>query len=336
MNMPKGTSITFFERERIESFLRMKKKKTWIAKRLGRDYSVIKREIRRNSSPHLPYIAIRAEAYAERRKKNTNKRKLEKWQNEKLKKFVENELLKGHSPEQIAGRLKVAPPKNLSSCADTSISYESIYEYIYRGEGRIGGWYKHLRRKQKRRQPKFSRKPRKETIPKRIPIHERPAVITKRTRFGDWETDSVIFSKQKSVLSVQYERKMKLCRLKKVPNKTAIESERAIQGHFSRLPRQLRRSITRDNGTENVLHEETKQKLSIPSYFCDTYKSWQKGGVENLNGLIREYFPKKCVFDKISQEEVRLVQNKLNNRPRKALNYLTPNEVFARVLEKGH
>ncbi|QQS20870.1 MAG: IS30 family transposase [Candidatus Moraniibacteriota bacterium] len=154
--------------------------------------------------------------------------------------------------------------------------------------------------------------------------------------FGDWETDSVIFAKQKSVLSVQYERKMKLCRLKKVPNKTAVESERAIQGHFSRLPQQLRRSITRDNGTENVLHGETKQKLSLPSYFCDTYKSWQKGGVENLNGLLREYFPKKCPFDKISQKEVRSVQDKLNNRPRKALNYLTPNEVFARVLEKGH
>ncbi|QQS21280.1 MAG: IS30 family transposase [Candidatus Moraniibacteriota bacterium] len=115
-------------------------------------------------------------------------------------KFVESELLKGHSPEQIAGRLKTSPPKNLSSCTDTSISYESIYDYIYRGEGRVGGWYKHLRRKQKRRRPKFSRKPRKETIPDRIPIHERPAVITKRTHFGDWETDSVIFSKQVSTL----------------------------------------------------------------------------------------------------------------------------------------
>ncbi|QQS21258.1 MAG: IS30 family transposase [Candidatus Moraniibacteriota bacterium] len=302
MNMPKGTSITFFERERIESFLRMKKRKhgsgeTW--KRLLRHQARDTKKF--ESAPS--YVAIRAEAYAERRKKNTNKRKLEKWQNEKLKKFVESELLKGHSPEQIAGRLKTSPPKNLSSCTDTSISYESIYDYIYRGEGRVGGWYKHLRRKQKRRRPKFSRKPRKETIPDRIPIHERPAVITKRTHFGDWETDSVIFSKQKSVLSVQYERKMKLCRLKKVPNKTAVESERAIQGHFSRLPQQLRRSITRDNGTENVLHGETKQKLSLPSYFCDTYKSWQKGGVENLNGLLREYFPKKCPFDKISQKK---------------------------------
>ncbi|QQS21410.1 MAG: IS30 family transposase [Candidatus Moraniibacteriota bacterium] len=167
--------------------------------------------------------------------------------------------------------------ENLSSCTDTSISYESIYDYIYRGEGRVGGWYKHLRRKQKRRRPKFSRKPRKETIPDRIPIHERPAVITKRTHFGDWETDSVIFSKQKSVLSVQYERKMKLCRLKKVPNKTAVESEQAIQGHFSRFPA-IEEKYYESNGTENVLHGETKQKLSLPSYFCDTYKSWQKGG----------------------------------------------------------
>ncbi len=144
MNMPKGTPVTLFERKQIESYLRMKKQKTWIARKLGRDYSVIKREIKRNGSVHLPYIAVKAEAIVERRKRNTHKRKLEKWQNEHLKKFVEKELILGHSPEQIAGRLKTAPPKNLDSCLDTSISYESIYAYIYSGEGRMEGWYKYL------------------------------------------------------------------------------------------------------------------------------------------------------------------------------------------------
>ena len=336
MAMPKGTTVTFFEREKIESWLRMKKKKTWIARRLGRDCSVIKREIQRNKSPRLPYIALRAEEYANRRKKNTNRRKLEKWQNEKLREYVEKALRAGCSPEEIAGRLKERVPKEVRVCQDVSVSYESICRYIYEGEGRYGGLYKTLRRKQKKRQRRFDRKPHKERIPDRVSIHERPAAITGRIRYGDLETDSVIFSKQQSALSVQYERKMKLCRLKKVADKTALESERAIQKHFSRLPAHLRRRITRDNGMENVLHEETKRKFSLPSYFCDPYASWQKGGVENLNGLIREYFPKKCRFDAISDAEVYAVQEKLNNRPRKALHYLTPNEVFATVLKKGH
>lgn len=336
MDMPKGTAVTFFEREKIEVWLRMKKKKAWIARKLGRDYSVIKREIRRNKSPHLPYLAERAEEYAKRRKHNTNKRKLEKWQNEKLKQYMEEELGKGHSPQEIAGRLKKHPPEEVRWCKDTVVSHETIYQYIYEGEGRYGGLYKKLRRKQKVRQRRFDRKPRKQRIPDRVSIHERPVAIGEKKRYGDWETDSVVFSGQQSVLSVQYERKMKLCRLKKVADKTAFASERAIQKHLSRLPTHLRRSITRDNGTENVLHEETKHKLSLPSYFCDPYKSWQKGGVENLNGLIREYLPKKCPFDNVSDEEVLAIQEKLNNRPRKSLGYCTPNEIFATVLQKGH
>ena len=336
MDMPKGTPITLFEREHIEVWLRMGKKKTWIAKKLGRDYSVIKREIARNTSPHLPYLAIRAQEYADRRKRNTNKRKLEKWQNAELKKYVEERLREGLSPEQIAGRLKERKPEELDGCKDISVSYEAIYRYIYDGDGQYGGLWKKLRRKQKKRQRQFDRKPHKERIPERVSIHDRPRVIGSRKRYGDWETDSVIFSGQRSVLSVQYERKMKLCRLKKVADKTASESEVALREHFSRLPVHLRRSITRDNGTENVLHIETKRLLGVPSYFCDTYASWQKGGVENLNGLIREYFPKKYRFDDVTDEEVLAVQEKLNNRPRKSLHYLTPNEVFATVLKKGH
>lgn len=334
--MPKGTPVTFFEREKIETWLRMRKKKAWIARRLGRDYSVIKREVERNKSQHLPYLAIRAQEFAERRKKNTNKRKLEKWQNAELKKYVEKELREGHSPEEIEGRLKKHPPQKVARCQDVSVSYETIYQYIYTGKGRCGGLYKHLRRKQKTRHRRFDRKPHKERIPERVSIHKRPQIVADKKRFGDWETDSVIFSKQQTVLSVQYERKMMLCRLKKVGNKTALESERAIQSHLLRFPAHLRKSLTRDNGTENVLHKETKKKLSIQSYFCDPYASWQKGGIENLNGLIREYLPKKCLFDEVTNEEVYAVQEKLNNRPRKSLNYLTPNEVFAKLLKKGH
>jgi IS30 family transposase len=147
---------------------------------------------------------------------------------------------------------------------------------------------------------------------------------------GDWETDSVIF-KDKSILSVQYEKSSMLVRIHKCSDKTAIRSEEALQDSIESLPNNLWLAITRDNGSENVLHYET----DIPSYFCDNYCSWQKGGVENINGLIREYFPKRSYLDNISNRYIYEIQEKLNNRPRKKLNYLTPNEVIAVELEKG-
>lgn len=327
--MPKGKELTFFEREVIEVCLRMKQKKKSIAQKLNRDYSVIKREIKRNSGNILPYAAITAQNYADRRRKNTNKRKLEKLENKKLVEYVEKKLEGGWSPEQIDGRLKEHPPEKIQKCRDKTISYESIYDYIYNGQGRFGGLYQNLRRKQCQRKRRFSRKTRPNAIKNRISINNRGNIINNRKRFGDWETDSVIFSGD-SILSVQSERKSKLCRIHKCEDKTALASERALRKSIKSLP-SLWLTITRDNGTENVLHHETK----IPSYFCDPYKSWQKGGVENLNGLIREYFPKRSNLDIVSKKEIYFIQEKLNNRPRKCLNYSTPNEVIAIELEKG-
>lgn len=331
MNMPKGKEITFYEREQIEVWLRLRRKKKWIANKLNRDYSIIKREIKRNSGDYLPYIAVDAQHFAERRKKKTNKRKLEKWQNEKLTEYVTRLLKDGWSPEEIAGRLKEYPPEELKRCQDKTVSYESIYNWIYEGEGRFAGLYKKLRRKQKVRRGKFARKKQiKTTIQERVSITQRPEIVTERGRIGDWETDSMLFS-GRSILSVQFERKTKLCRIHKCEDKTAIRSEEALRDSIESLPQNFWLSITRDNGSENVLHHETE----VPSYFCNTYCSWQKGGVENLNGLIREYFPKKSNLDKVEESYVYAIQEKLNNRARKALNYLTPNEVLALEFKKG-
>lgn len=329
--MPKGRPITLYEREQIEVWLRTGKKKKWIATKLNRDYSIIKREVKRNSGEVLPYNAQLADEYAVRRRKKTNKRKLEKWQNKKLTEYVTKLLDNGWSPDEIAGRLKEHPPEEIKKCKDKFVSYESIYNWIYEGEGRFGGLYKKLRRKQKVRQRRFARKKGiKTTIKQRVSITERPKVVEKRKRIGDWETDSVIFS-GKSILSVQFERKTKLCRLHKREDKSAIRSEEALRDSIESLGINFWLTITRDNGSENALHHETE----VPSYFCDTYSSWQKGGVENLNGLIREYFPKKSNLDIVKESEIYMIQEKLNNRARKALNYLTPNEVLAFELEKG-
>jgi IS30 family transposase len=328
MNMPKGKEITFFERQQIETYLRMRWKKTRIAKKLCRDYSIIKREIKRNSGEVMPYCAATAQSCADRRKRNTNKRKLEKYANEKLKKYVDDRLKDGWSPEEIAGRLVEYPPDEVAGCKDKTVSYESIYNYIYEGEGRFGGLYKFLRRKQCKRKKEFARKQGLKTILKeRVSIHQRPEIVNVRERFGDWETDSVIF-RGDSILSVQQERKSKVCRLHKCPDKTAQASEEAVRNSIESLPAGMWLTITRDNGSENALHQETE----IPSYFCDTYSSWQKGGVENLNGLIREYFPKRSNLDTVEERYVYEIQEKLNNRARKCLNYLTPNEVLANAM----
>lgn len=149
---------------------------------------------------------------------------------------------------------------------------------------------------------------------------------------GDWETDSMIFSKQKNTLSVQYERKTMLCRLAKLKSKEAAETERAIAESVESLPNELWQSITRDNGTENTKHLDTLNTFNIQSYFCDAYASWQKGGLKNLNKLIRQYLPRKTDMSKISHDEIYAIQEQLNNRPRKSLNYLTPNEVIAKYI----
>lgn len=324
--------VTFYEREQIELYLRMDKDYRWIGRRLNRDHTVISREVERNSGDYSPYTAKTAQRIFEQRKERTNRRKLEKGKNQDLRDYVVEQLEGDLSPEQITGRLK----EGLAPGIRQTISHESIYQYIYEGEGRFEYLYPHLRTRRSKRQRKFSRRKQAKTaIKDRISIHQRPVIINGKERLGDWETDSLIFPKQKEIVSVQYERKGMLCRLHKTADKTAEETEQAIWSSVESLPPELWQSLTRDNGTENVKHEETKKVFNIQSYFCDGYCSWQKGGVENLNKLIRQYLPRQTDLSKLTDDDIYQIQEKLNNRPRKSLNYLTPNEVFANYLKSG-
>lgn len=325
--------VTFYEREKIELYLRMGKDYRWIGRRLKRDHTVISREAKRNSGNYSPYTAETAQRIFRQRKKKTNRRKLEKERNKDLKEYVVEQLEEDFSPEQIAGRLK----ENLIPGLNKTISHESIYQYIYDGEGRFEYLYPHLRTKRSKRQRKFSRKKQgKITIKDRISIHQRPGIIDDKGRFGDWETDSMIFAGQKEIISVQYERKGMLCRLNKAANKSAGETEQAIWNSIESLPPDLWQTITRDNGTENVKHQETNEAFNIQSYFCDGYCSWQKGGIENLNKLLRSYLPRNTDLSKLTDDDIHQIQERLNNRPRKSLNYLTPNEVVANYLKVVH
>ena len=255
-------------------------------------------EITPSSSERYEEIQVRIFPTSPFERKHTRKGE-EKYQQKKTgkmakretEKFVENELPQRTFAGADCGSVESILQKNLSLLCGYLKLHESIYEYIYRGEGRIGGWYKHLVTKTEAETTKILSKPRKRRFRENTHLR-RPAIITKRTRFGDWETDSVIFSKQKSVLSVQYERKMKLCRLES-SEQNSDRKRTSYTGHFSRLPRQLRRSITRDNGTENVLHRnETSTSYRISFYLlCPK---------ENLKAI---------AFYKINQSFVRLHRN---------------------------
>lgn len=331
--MSKLSRITFYEREKIELYLKMKKSHRWIAKRLCRNHTDISREINRNSNQFFPYRAKDAQRLFEARQIKKNKKKLEKFEHRELKKYVVSNLRDDLSPDQIAGRLKSEPPPELKNA---TISHESIYQYIYNGQGRFERLYPHLRTGRHKRRRRFDRKKRgKINILERVPIHLRPEEADKKERFGDWETDSMIFSKQREILSTQYERKSMLCRLHKLPNKTAKETENAIADSIESLPKEMWLTITRDNGTENADHLDTLNNFGIQSYFCDSYCSWQKGGDENLNKLVRQYLPKKMDLSKITDEDIYAIQERLNNRPRKSLNYLTPNEMAAKFIQSG-
>lgn len=291
-----------------------------IARRMNKDHTVINREISRNKDLIGQYSMEDALRKRHRRKFNKKLPKLET--NQKLKMHVIEKLKLNHSPEQISGRLKKFESRNVGA----TISHEIIYQFIYGTEGRQLKLHIYLRNKQPHRYKKGTRRKQKYLIPDRISIHDRPENIGLKKEFGHWETDLMIFSKQKACLSVQFEKKGQLCRIHVVPDKTAESNNEAIIKSIDTLPLTSFKTITYDNGTENVKHAILREQFGIDTYFCDVYKSWQKGGVENMNKLLREYLPRWINLEKLTEEDIYEIQEKLNNRPRKGLGYLTPNE----------
>lgn len=324
--------ITQFERQIIESGLRVEKTVRAVARCLCRDHRVIQREVNRNSCGGRSYEARIAQRLADEREKKRHISKLERSENEVLREFVIQKLIEDLSPEQIAGIVKEYPPSELKG---KNICFETIYQYIYAGEGRYENLYPHLRKGRKKRQKQHARKPRKVHILERVSIHTRPKEIETRITFGHWESDSIEGKRTtKGNLSVQFERKTKLVRLHKVPNKTAEETEQAIRKSIESLPEYLFKTITFDNGGEAATHMNLKKDFGIQTYFCDAYASWQKGGVENVNGLVRQYIPKGSDISVLTDKQIYDIQERLNNRPRKSLNYLSPNQALH--LELGH
>lgn len=310
--------LTLFDRQQIEFFLRQGLKSPAIADKIRKDRTVVWREIKRNKGNYTPYVAADAQYYADRRASKTDRRKLLK--HPRLLAHVKEMLIvENWSPEQIAGRLKKQPPPELGSL---TISHEAIYGYIYDEEPYL---YHQLRRKHYERCPFGQRHTNKPVIPDRTPISDRPEGINEKKIIGHFESDSIVGKKHKQGLSVQYERVIQLVKIHRIKNFKPEETNEAIQLTMASLPDDFVQSFTLDNGNENYHH----QSWGLPTYFCDPYKSWQKGGVENINGLIRQYVPKGTDIRKVTDEQIKLYERKLNTRPRKKLNYQTPLEALS-------
>lgn len=322
--------FTRYEREKIEYYLRLNVSLRDIGRKLGRDHSTISREIRRNKGDTKRYAAETASRREEWRRRRRKGRKLEK--DVRLHDHVVRELRLGRSPDVIAGHLRTKPP---SALRGKTVSQESIYRYIYEGEGRWEGLYHLLRYKHRKRHRRHERKPHgKVRILERISIHARPEEIETRRTFGHWETDSMIYQKQKTILSVQVERKSRLLRFHRATSKTAEETEIAIRKTIDSLPLTFFKTMTFDNGTEGANHRLIRDDYGITTYFCDTYSSWQKGSVENMNGIIRRFLPKQKDLSVLSDREIYELQETINDTPRKSLGYLTPNEVVRQYLNE--
>lgn len=293
-----------------------------IAAAVGRSPSSISREIKRNFGK-TRYRAHRAQARAvERHRSAHSKGRLKSYA---LRKEVAHMLGIGFTPEQIAGRLPLVHPEL------PSISHEAIYQWIYTEKPHLIGC---LLRQHQERWPKGKSKrcrPLQYRIPERVPLSRRPREANNRSQPGHWETDLMV-GPGKAALQVSVERVTRYVRLTRIPDKSAVASCQALIKSFEQVPGYMRRSITYDNGVENYEHSQVNKELTMVSFFCEPYHSWEKGTVENTNGIVRRRFPKRTNFDMIPVADIQAVESWLNNRPRKCLNFLTPLEAFAKTV----
>jgi len=315
--MPSYTHLSQEERCVLAAYLQEGLSFRGIAQRLHRSVGGISMEIARGSpdgsreryDPHAAHLGSRMKKW------DANRRNPMK--DTRLQKHVHVRLLRGWSPEIIAGRLKKRHRRAI-------ISHETIYQWAYK-EGLV----EHLPRgKPRRHRRRWRLKASRGTqglgpVPA---IHERPGIISVRKRFGDWEGDSMLGRRKRgAIVSVQQERKSRYVLLTKCSDKSAPATRGAVRRRLRTLPKVLRRTLTLDRGTENAKWKT----FGLPVFFCDPYSSWQKGSVEQVIGLLRRYIPKQTDIASITPKQLKVFQDRLNNRPRKCLGFRTPSEVLS-------
>lgn len=325
----KYNHFTIEERETIQEMLWQKSSIRAIAGAIGRSPSSVSREITRNLPPlHRRYTPRLAHERALTHR--TRRGREERLKHRILREYVISHLKLGWSPEQIAATSKKS--------VDISISHEAIYQYVYaqihqKGHGYLRPGKEDLRpylaRRRKRRMKKGLRasyRIEKGPLPS---IDLRPKEVEERRTIGHWEDDSIVFSPTCPVrLRTTNERVSGLVFISKTRDRTMSEANRITKEQFETIPEQLRKTLTRDRGAENLGYKSLEKELGTRCFFAHAYHSWERGSNENVNGLVRRFFPKKTDFRMITDEEIQRVEYLLNTRPRKRLGWKTPYEVF--------
>lgn len=309
--MKKYKQLTLEQRYQIYALMKAGINLVQIAVNMGVDKSTISREVKRNVSQrgYRPQFAMR-KAFERRKEKAKPRITSGGWAE------IEADIRSELSPEQISGKLALN--------GGQKVSHEWIYQHIYRDKAGGGTLYTHLRCQKKRRKRYGSYSKRGQLV-NQVSIDERPQVVDQKKRIGDWEVDLVIGKGHHQALVTIVDRKSKLLRMRKINQKTGTLTRQAICQELKDL---TAHTITSDNGREFNEHDIIASFLGADFYFCHPYSSWERGLNENTNGLIRQYFPKHMKFDMITDEQIKAVEDKLNNRPRKTLGYHTPNEVY--------
>ena len=323
------THLSRFERDQIYDLSQQGVRKAEIARKIMRDESTIGREIERNSSVierrlnnspkkkkhYLPDTADKK--YLERRRKSKTPFPL---RTPFIYKYTIKHLKMGWTPQIISGRLKTE--------FQEQISPECIYQYIYSAQAKEKGLklWEYLPRSHRKRRKFNGRKTRRVLIPNRTDISLRPEIVENRGRFGDFEGDTIFGVGAGSALATMNERLSRYLFLRKLERKTAEEMKNAVIEALNAT--KGIKTLTFDNGSENTKHEEMAKSLKIDVYFARPYHSWERGANERTNGLVRRYFPKKTNFDNVTETELQVVQDLINNRPIKCLKWRTPSEVY--------
>jgi len=316
--------FTVEQRYKLEVLLQQNVSKEQISIELNKHISSIYREINRNSdernSVYKGNLAIRKCS-----KRHRIKPKNQCFTDE-IKRYVTKLLLEDLSPEQIVGR---ALNDNV-----TCVSVETIYKLIWDDKKQGGTLYTHLRNQGKMYRKRGASKDKRGQIVGRIGIENRPAEVEEKQRFGDLEIDLVIGKDHKGALLTINDRATGMLQMKKIESKDAeIVKEATIELLKNWKP--FLKTITSDNGKEFAKHQSIAQALEIDYYFANPYCSWERGANENLNGLVRQYFPKGSDFSLITAEQVEIVVEKLNNRPRKRHKFNSPKEVYLQKLNNN-
>jgi len=284
---------------------------------MGRDRSTVYREIERNTGGR-GYRPKQAQRKADERRLRC--RREPKMKDRRLKTTVTRRLKKAWSPDEIAGRLRCEFPRN----PERRVSHQTIYTWIAREAPELRSY---LRRGGRRRGPE-----KRGQLVGCVSIKGRPKVVDSRRRFGDWEGDTVVSPERRSGVVTMVERKSGYTRIRKTANLKSATTRQAACRSLRDLPEVLRRTMTLDNGKEFAQHQQLAEDLGLDIYFAQPYASWQRGTNENTNGLLRQFFPKGTDFARISRHAVARAEKLLNERPRKRLNYQTPEEVLAKKL----